>query len=1275
MPLLFVAMFGLLTGFGPGSTGRADDPPVESPADVERDTVDLLDNFFGSNQSNPDPPKQSQPDSPAEDDSPTQTDDSDPSRSVASESPGMAVDRQSENDHPRHAGDRIEPVNTFEEGKRLALLEQRPLLVVFGAEWCGWCQRLENELTTPEASPILNRWVLAFVDVDLNPEIAQHFQVGALPSLRVLDGSGASVASRAGYMPLAELEAWLEDHYQNADPVLQSVLFASGAPDASEIDELTELLGWRSASVRAAAAKRLSDHRSLTAGAVVDQLRAGKLAAQLTALEILANWHAPVGAMDPWIPESINSESLPPLVQWLRRLPAESAALKPDASETANDRRQIGDILRELLSAPEVRHHELIQRAIVIGDHAADEAKRIESTAESLTDDQRQRLRRVRYSVLAGPSTRLANAGLIESLSKLDRPTHFSAAEKLLADVTSQDQPLIDELSEDRDPLVRELAVSALHRIGALMSGDRMQRLLDDESPSVRTAVLRQFAEDPDDEITKRLVEYLESESDEDLLIYATKILGKLASRVEASDALAQLIDDERWRVRAAALDAVDEFVSENSYLMDLDAGGSVVSEPVADAVLEHTNDPDTFVANKAQYLVPKVVSKRTADAVAQFLLSDLERGRDILESVEGYERGQLLTPLVNLSTQWLDGDDPSRLADAALLMTEVSPTTLRYRLDDLMKSDSIDVRLAAIRAFIPCMEEFREQSVGDELKQWRLAFSTNEGRAIDSIALIRPIPQVFIPEAPETDAKTVDQNDRAAGRDDDSRERDDNEDDPLDQIGSFFGSKQPDENAGDPTATDLGSEEAPSFDFTDSFFGDAPPAPERQPREAEDNSNDLAKLDSSRLGSVSYWLDRWQNRDASLTRPTWVRNCEPILAEMLDSDDPTERRLAAVALMVSGDDSAADRVLETPSGVAPGQLSEHQWMSWLSPEARMKWVRSQLSDLKSDEAGKSLDKDWDAATLTESLDIAKEIDAELRQSSDLSKEASSRFVQYLVRALTGGIADQDSESLTDERLSIDVAGGLAKRKVVGLYPHQADSVRWLIERYKSAKSPQHQAILLAALANVSRRHATAEALAVLRQPPENESFLRVATVLALSDASSLSVDRALVLLDNPNQWVAETALHRLASQNVNHELISQTIAVPSVYHWSGLQPIQLINRPLPKEALTRLSKSENATSAAIAETLLILLGNESAPAPLLDRLGTLEKPLVFMTLVLAKAGRTDDDAIEIYDRCARDLEWSDRDAVHFALSSLRDDRVKKIIKVHLQDSDGIFSF
>ncbi|MEZ6088989.1 MAG: HEAT repeat domain-containing protein [Pirellulaceae bacterium] len=63
------------------------------------------------------------------------------------------------------------------------------------------------------------------------------------------------------------------------------------------------------------------------------------------------------------------------------------------------------------------------------------------------------------------------------------------------------------------------------------MEGERINQLLQDKSPSVRTAVLRQLAEHPQDAAIQSLIDYLSRETDEDLLVYATKTLGQIGDQ------------------------------------------------------------------------------------------------------------------------------------------------------------------------------------------------------------------------------------------------------------------------------------------------------------------------------------------------------------------------------------------------------------------------------------------------------------------------------------------------------------------------------------------------------------------------------------------------------------------------------------------------------------------------------------------------------------------------------------------------------------------------
>jgi putative thioredoxin len=114
---------------------------------------------------------------------------------------------------------------------------QVPVIVDLWAEWCGPCKQL---------SPVLERlagaangaWILAKVDVDANPRIAQLFGVQSIPTVVAIAG-GQPVEAFAGAQPEPQIKQWLASLLDALRDKLPGIRDAeAGATAAVEEEEI-----------------------------------------------------------------------------------------------------------------------------------------------------------------------------------------------------------------------------------------------------------------------------------------------------------------------------------------------------------------------------------------------------------------------------------------------------------------------------------------------------------------------------------------------------------------------------------------------------------------------------------------------------------------------------------------------------------------------------------------------------------------------------------------------------------------------------------------------------------------------------------------------------------------------------------------------------------------------------------------------------------------------------------------------------------------------------
>jgi len=113
---------------------------------------------------------------------------------------------------PPEPGNAIEYVEGYEAGRRRAVAENRPMLVVFRATWCHWCAEFaRGTLIDRRLVGLSRQFVCVMVDADRHAADCSRFGVKEFPTVVVASSEGNECRRWTGCPSVDELMSAMID--------------------------------------------------------------------------------------------------------------------------------------------------------------------------------------------------------------------------------------------------------------------------------------------------------------------------------------------------------------------------------------------------------------------------------------------------------------------------------------------------------------------------------------------------------------------------------------------------------------------------------------------------------------------------------------------------------------------------------------------------------------------------------------------------------------------------------------------------------------------------------------------------------------------------------------------------------------------------------------------------------------------------------------------------------------------------------------------------------
>lgn len=213
--------------------------------------------------------------------------------------------------------------HAYHDGMRVAKAHQRPVLIKFGASWCGWCRKMDREvLAQPSIAAELDKFVCIKVDTEREQGLALAYAVRSLPRILVVNIHDEIVGDWLGFRDAEAFLALIRDIQQythtatGATPIPKNVpapsqpALAQAELDAQALHEPSYLLGHRDPALRRIGVEVWVARGREGLPTIIQLLAHDYLGVRISAWTVIRQLKVTNIPYDPWAPRLLRTQAM-----------------------------------------------------------------------------------------------------------------------------------------------------------------------------------------------------------------------------------------------------------------------------------------------------------------------------------------------------------------------------------------------------------------------------------------------------------------------------------------------------------------------------------------------------------------------------------------------------------------------------------------------------------------------------------------------------------------------------------------------------------------------------------------------------------------------------------------------------------------------------------------------------------------------------------------------------------------------------------------------------